>query len=369
MFNRFFWICVTAVLLLPVLAIAAQPVTVVTGTMIAEPEQPQAAVAADGTIHIAFGAGDTVYCSRSLDAGKTFSQPQKIGKLPQLALGLRRGPRIVAGPEAIVVTAISHDRGDLLAWHSADDGQTWKGPARVNDSPNNAREGLHAMAMGPQGEIFCVWLDLRNEGTQLFGAGSTDGGKTWSDNQQIYRSPDGSICECCHPAVTYDPRGNLYVMWRNAIGGNRDLYLAMSHDGGNTFSRASKLGSGSWKLAACPMDGGYLAATASGEVTTVWRRDRQVFRTDSEQASETLLGAGEQPWAVAGPAGVYVVWISKRAGALWLLMPDSGEPKRLATDATDPVIAAPIRGSGPVVVAWQTGRGDEQSIVSRVVER
>ena len=362
--------CVTGVLLQgPVLAIAGEPVTVVTGTAITEPEQPQAAVAADGTIHIAFGAGDTVFCSRSLDAGQTFSQPQKIGELPKLALGMRRGPRIVAGPGAVVVTAISHERGDVLAWHSDDDGQNWNGPVRVNDSPNNAREGLHAMAMGPRGEIFCVWLDLRNDGTQLFGARSTDGGNTWSKNQEIYRSPDGSICECCHPAVTYDPQGNLYVMWRNALGGNRDLYLATSGDGGNTFSRASKLGSGSWKLAACPMDGGYVAAAAPGDVTTVWRRDRQVFRTTSEQLSESSLGAGEQPWAAAGPAGVYVVWISKREGALWVLTPDSGEPRRLATAATDPVVAAPVRGSGPVVVAWQTGRGGEQSIMACVIDR
>ncbi len=45
------------------------------------------------------------------------------------------------------------------------------------------------------------WLDLREKGTVLYASKSMDHGETWSKNILVYRSPDGSICECCHPSI------------------------------------------------------------------------------------------------------------------------------------------------------------------------
>jgi hypothetical protein len=336
---------------------------------VSNPRQPQAAVDENGVIYVAFGAGNAVYCCTSNDGGETFGVPIKVGDVSKLALGMRRGPRIAASTDIVVITAISHDSGNVSAWRSTDGGAIWQGPVQVNDSPNDAREGLHAMAMSSTGDVYCTWLDLRHNGTQLFGAASTDGGKTWSVNRPIYRSPDGSICECCHPAVTYDSKGGLYVMWRNALGGFRDIYGAVSRDGGKTFSAGGKLGTGSWKLDACPMDGGYLAAAAPGKVTTVWRRDRQIFRTDSDRRGEQLLGTGEQPWTAATTDGAYVVWLSGRDGDLWLAAPNVRQPSKLASGATDPMLAAPITGQGPVVVVWETGSKRDPAVMAAVVAK
>lgn len=346
--------------------LAAEPVSVVQKS-VANPQQPQAAVDERGTIYIAFGAGEAVYCCTSTDGGATYGNAVKVGDVRKLALGMRRGPRIAASGDAVVVTAISHDSGNVMAWRSTDGGKTWQGPVQVNDSPNSAREGLHAMAMGPGGKLFCTWLDLRNKGTQIFGAGSTDGGKTWNANLMIYRSPGGSVCQCCHPAATYDSDGGLFVMWRNELNGFRDLWGSYSKDGGKTFGRATKIGTGSWKLDGCPMDGGYLATTAPGKLTTVWLRDNQVFRTDSGTRQEKLVGKGEQPWVAATSDGAYVVWISRDNGDLWLATPDSRQPRKLSADAMDPVVAASLSRKGPVVAVWQTGRRRDTSIMAAVV--
>jgi hypothetical protein len=115
------------------------------------------------------------------------------------------------------------------------------------------------MAAAPDGTVYCVWLDLRNHRTQVYGAASADGGASWQEERLIYESPDGSVCECCQPQTAYDPQGHLYVMWRNQLAGARDMYLAHSEDNGQTFSQAVKLGRGTWPLNACPMDGGGLA--------------------------------------------------------------------------------------------------------------
>jgi hypothetical protein len=268
---------------------------------------------------------------------------------------MRRGPRVAVAGDTVVVSAIGGEigggkDGDLFAWRSSDNGKSWRGPVRVNDVVSSAREGLHGMAAGPDGAVFCVWLDLRNKGTQIFGSRSTDGGATWSENSLVYKSPDGSVCECCHPSVIYDDRGGLQVMWRNSLGGNRDMFWASSDDNGATFKPAVKLGSGSWKLDACPMDGGMMAVKREG-LAAVWRRDKEVFLTAGKSSNEGKLGRGLQPWATSNRQGMYAVWITERPGELYLIGPTSKGPTKLAGRARDPVIAASEQG--PIVVAWE----------------
>ena len=45
----------------------------------------------------------------------------------------------------------------------------------MNDVEAAAREGLHVMAPGG-GLIYAAWLDLRQQGMRLYGAGSRDWG-------------------------------------------------------------------------------------------------------------------------------------------------------------------------------------------------
>jgi hypothetical protein len=239
-----------------------------------------------------------------------------------------------------VISAIG-ESGDLLSWRSSDGGRTWTPGPHINDAAGSAREGLHAMAAGPGGFLFAAWLDLRAGRTRLVGARSTDGGRTWSANTEIYASPDGSICECCHPSAAIDSRGTVYVMWRNWLSGARDMYLSRSLDG-KTFSPAQKLGEGTWPLNACPMDGGGLAV--SPEVITVWRRDGAVF-SSRPGFPETPLGKGKDP----AFAGGYAVWSSGRA----LMVKSAGdpEPRMLAAEGA----YAALAGAGPVYAAWESG--------------
>ncbi|RUL83573.1 exo-alpha-sialidase [Tautonia sociabilis] len=332
--------------------------------------QPQAAVDAEGRIFVAFGRGNTVRCAVSTDGGKTF-EVATVGSVDSLALGMRRGPRVAATGRAVVVTAIGGKEGggrdgDLLAWRSADGGRTWSGPARANAVDGSAREGLHGMAAGPEGRVFCTWLDLRGGKTELYGARSEDGGTTWEPDVLVYRSPAGSVCECCHPSAAYAPDGMLYVMWRNQLHGSRDLYLTSSTDGGETFGPAEKLGLGTWPLDACPMDGGALAAGPGGRVQTVWMRDGAMFAARPGEA-ERPLGGGIQGWTALGPGGGYSVWLERRPGRLLALIPEGPAPLTLAERANDPVVAAAPGGRGPVVAVWEAN-AEEGGILSLVLD-
>jgi hypothetical protein len=267
-----------------------------------EYKQPQLAASGE-LVAVAFGSGNGVYVAVSRDRGRTFSKPVLAGEVPKLALGRHRGPRLAIDGETIVVSAVNPV--DLVSWRSPDGGQTWSGPVRVNDVAESAREGLHGLAAG-NGVIFATWLDLRTGAMRLEGSVSRDGGRTWGKNRVVYDSPDGHICECCHPTARI-AGGRLYAMWRNWLGGMRDMYLAVSSDGGETF-RTEKLGRGQWPLKACPMDGGGMAI-AGDAVYTVWRRDQTIYLARPGEAERELGPGRDAAIAVAG-GRVYTAWSS-----------------------------------------------------------
>ena len=208
------------------------------------------------------------------------------------------------------------------------------------------------MAAGPAGNLFAVWLDLRAKGTRLYGARSTDGGRTWSKNIPIYESPSGTICQCCDPSLAFGNDGRLWVMWRNVLDGSRDLYASSSRDGEH-FDAARKLGEGTWKLNACPMDGGAIAARG-GEVVSAWRREGSLYVAEGSQP-ERLVGTGKDVAMVETTRGPFVAW-TKGAG-LEMLRPGAAAAQPLApVGAFVNLLALP---GGAVLAAWETGSGIE----------
>jgi hypothetical protein len=318
--------------------------------------QPQLSVGADGHVALAWGApGGLQCCFGDTDDPEKFGTVHNLSSKLRLSVGMRRGPRIaLLDGDAVVLTAIGGEQGggkdgDVWAWRCAAKSAEWPPAVRVNSVAGSAREGLHALARGPKGEVTCAWIDLRTGTPQVYSARSRDGGARWTDEALV--SGTAQICPCCAPSVAYDADGKVYVMWRGEREGARDMQLALPS------GKVTKLGSGTWKLDACPMDGGALAPNGEGRMLAVWRREGQVF-TALDGASETSIGAGEQPWLAAGT----VVWIEKRGGPLFALAPGAKEPQTLAAAANDPVIACRPDGKGPLYVAWETGARDATEI-------
>jgi hypothetical protein len=321
--------------------------------------QPQLAAAGD-QLYLVFGKGDAVSVARSTDAGTTFGEPVALPVRGRLALGMRRGPRIAATPRAVLVTAITGVRGggadgDVQLFRSTDGGATWTPALVINDVPGAAREGLHAMAANEAGLVVVAWLDLRAEGTRVYTATSRDHGATWSPDVVAYQSPSGTVCECCHPSVAVDARGRIAVMFRNSLDGNRDMYVVRSSDG-RTFSPAGRLGTESWSLNACPMDGGSVSLAGNGVVAT-WRRDDAVFLT-TDAVPERKLATGRDPVIAVAGAHQDIAW----AGAAGVeLLRDGAAPLPLGAGRFPAVLAFDTR----TVVAWE----DKGSITVRSLPR
>lgn len=350
------FVCLLVVVAITSSTIASEPFEVFAGNDKSAPLQPQACVSANGIVHVTFGVGSEVYYC-NVHEGKC-SVPHVAFQVPNMSLGMRRGPRIAHTGAGVTITAIGGPQGkgkdgDVLAYRSLDEGRTWLGPVRVNDIEASGREGLHAMTAGSEGVLWCVWLDLRERGTKLYASKSADHGATWSKNVLVYASPDGSVCECCHPSIVASG-DSIHVLFRNSLKGDRDMYLVSSNDQGATFGDASRLGRNRWKLNACPMDGGMLTMDKDRKLSTVWRRDRSVFIAGTPTGSETVLGDGEQPWIASNNDGAYIVWTSKRDGELLLRNPVNDSIESIHGHARFPVVVCDSQPNSTAYLFWET---------------
>lgn len=199
---------------------------------------------------------------------------------------------------------------------------------------------------------------------ELWGADSTDAGRTWGKNAQVYRSPDKSICECCHPTALFDAQGNLAVMWRNSIEGARDMWIATRAKGAKQFASPRKLGEGTWTLNACPMDGGRIVALGDGKFASVWQRNGELFFAPPSGA-EMKLAKGKQPVALVQGGRTMVFF--QQGLDLWSIRElGKAEPAKHAQEARFPVVLSLPGGQG-TLLAYERGPAKAPAVV--VVER
>ncbi|HEY4291371.1 MAG TPA: hypothetical protein VGN00_29925 [Puia sp.] len=257
---------------------------------IAEGQQPQIAVDNNGIIRVAFGRKDKIFCVTSVDQGVTFSEPVLVADVPEMHLGMSRGPQLASSDHYSVITAM--DKAGNIHWFRLNHGaKGWSNMGMINDVKGSSPEGLMSIAADKSDHFYAVWLDIRTgHRNQVYfsSVSGTDG--HWAKNRLLYQSPDGHVCECCKPNIAAEG-SRVAVMFRNWLSGSRDLYLLQSSDGGNTFRNAEKLGKGTWKLNGCPMDGGGVFIDAAGHIHTTWQREGTVYYCTPGEV-ETAIGKG-----------------------------------------------------------------------------
>jgi hypothetical protein len=322
--------------------------------IIAEGERPNLFVDNKNIIHLTYGKGDSILYCYSSDKGKTFSASVVVDTIPNLFSFAMRGPQIAAINKTVVIIA-TNQKGNIFSWQKDGSGKWLKG-ARVNDVDTIAKEGLTALGSDGNKYLVAVWLDLRNDNkNNLYGARSSDAGKTWSENFMIYTSPEGHICECCKPSVAING-SNVFMMFRNWLNGNRDLYLIKSSDGGATFGAAEKLGTGNWQLNGCPMDGGGLAIAGNNIVQTVWRRKNKIYTCEPGK-EEKEIGEGKScAVASSGNKNMYA-WVQN--GKVICLLP--GGKKQEVGKGNLPVLK--FVNEKEVLCVWEQDKNIMRSLI------
>jgi hypothetical protein len=218
--------------------------------------------------------------------------------------------------------------GPLASALSADGGRTWTpGPAPADDGTTDGHNYVDAVADG-RGAFHLVWLDDRDGSRGLRAARSTDGGRTWSANKTI----DGETCECCWNRLAAGPDGVVRVLYRDRLP-DRDMIVAASAAGGESWRRLGAAGDFDWVFDGCPHAGGGLAVSG-------------VASKGGEQGAVPRLSA--LVWTGAeGKAGLWLV-ASADGGRSW------SEPRRMGSDrARNADLAA---AGGRLVAAWDQDR-------------
>jgi hypothetical protein len=132
------------------------------------------------------------------------------------------------------------------------------------------------------------------------------------------------------------------------------LYLVRSADGGNTFGAAEKLGTGSWRLDGCPMDGGGLAISANGVAQTVWRRQNKIYSA-VPGAMEKEIGEGKGCTVETANGKNIYAWTDSIGNIVCLL--GDGTKKTVGKGST-PVLKS--ISDNEIVCVWQ----DDKTIKS-----
>lgn len=322
--------------------------------VIATGQMPALTKDAVNNIHLVYGLHDSIMYTTSSDGGNSFTKPVLIDTLPGLVDFATRGPQIAPLQNGVAIIAVNK-QGDIFSYVKNAGGH-WLKTARVNDVDSTNKEGFLGLASDGNNNLIAIWPDLRNDGhNKLFSAISSDGGAHWSANKQVYTSPDGSICECCKPSVVVKG-SQVYIMFRNSLLGNRDLYLVQSNDKGQTFGSAEKLGKGTWPLQGCPMDGGGLAVNDNGIPQTIWRREKKIFYAQPGE-EEKEIGAGKGCSIETINEQNAVAW-ADTAGNITCILP--GEKKFVLGRGSLPLLKAV---NNNILCIWQ----DADAIKSQVI--
>lgn len=317
-----------------------------TPVLVREGSSPQIAVDTRGTIRVVFGRSDSIFVVTSTDDARSFSAPTVVGVVPG-HLGNTRGPTVASSTNRSAILAID-TKGTLTVFELDHRANRWlRRPQPLNTADGSAPEGLGTVAADNADNFYFTWLDLRDaRQNQIYFAKLAKGATGSPANRKIYASPDGHVCECCRPTVAVSGR-DVAVMFRNWLGGARDLYVMRSRDGGGTFSDATKLGHGSWKLDACPMDGGAMTIGNRGEIVTTWRRELDIYAARPGQPEERIA-TGRSPMLATRGKVTVVVW--QDGGDIKLRALDA-EPVTVVGQGRLPQVA--LLRDGKTLVAWE----------------
>ena len=271
--------------------------------------QPQAAVAADGTVHVVYFRGPAeaanIYYSRILPGKSELTPAVQVNSIPGTAgaIGTVRAAQIAVGREGRVHIAWNGlgpkaPNGYPVAYQaytrSDSTGSSFEAQRNLTTWATGL-DGGGTLAANALGNVFVLWHSLAGskdeKGGGVYIARSADDGATFARETRADGAGNGA-CGCCGMRAAIAPSGTVEVLYRGARNNSgRDTIELDSTDGGRTFASHSL---DPWQLNACPMSTFGLAATAFGTVAA-WETAEHVFA-----ARITRDGAVADKWSPPG---------------------------------------------------------------------
>jgi BNR repeat-like domain len=220
-----------------------------------------------------------VLLQRSAD-GKSFSEPVRVNdQIGDATVRNENPPKVAVGPTGQIYACWANERGrwkgNVRFARSLDGGKTFSPATSINSDAalQPAGHAFQSVTVDAKGRIYVTWIDERNKksgdrGAEIWMSTSTNEGRTFSPDRRVL----GDVCECCRTHLQIDASGRMFLSYRTVPASGpmfRDIVLAVSQDGGKTFTKTIVNEDG-WEVNACPVAGPALSVDSEGEVAITW---------------------------------------------------------------------------------------------------
>jgi hypothetical protein len=292
---------------------------------------PHMALDDAGSLHVAWMEDFTIVHAQSSDGGQTFTPRKTVSTGP----GASVRPRLAvhASTVHLVWTQDFSSGKEVVYARSLDGGATFGAPVNLSNSAGQSQEAR--VAVNAAGTVFVVW-DEAAPTRHVALARSTDGGASFEAPRAVFGAamgpcPAGSPPAACtvYPGVAIDrTSGTVHLVWHDLVGGDLQVLVSRSVDGGQTFAAARNLSNASVHAHCAGITVG-----PSGRVLIAWedRKDPVEHRHDAVFSQSTDGGQtysapvnlsngpswafSDYPWPVEAPDGrIAVGWEDNTAG-------------------------------------------------------
>jgi len=288
------------------------------------------ALAPDGSLWLAFNAGNRVLVAQSFDGGKTFPVHVILAEPnSEVDWGPDARPKIAIDASGRIVVAFAvfkdkHFNGQVFHVVSSDGGKTFSRPEPITDIQESQR--FEELAFDPSGRLFATWLDKRNRvparqrGERYMGAALAF---AWADGRGIGSTQivADNTCECCRIAVAFGHDGQPVVLFRNIFSGGIRDHAIVSFTAATTPGTIRRVSNDDWKTDACPHHGPALAIGSAGTRHVAWYTNGSVRKglfyanaTDGEASFSEPMPIGASARNPSRPA---LATVGKKVHLVW----------------------------------------------------
>ena len=236
-----------------------------------------------GRLWLAWVDNDHVYVQSSSDKGQTFSEPVMVNAVaePIIAHDEYR-PKIQLDRQGNIYLTWTRSlekrhTGHIRFSRSLDGGKSFSEPVTVNDNQDIISHRFDDLLVGENGEVWIAWLDARDKvdakskgteflGTSLYYAWSDNRGQSFYPNQVVA----AHTCECCRLGASLDNDGLPVVIWRAVFPGQIRDHALVKFQNWQTPGSLKRLSAENWSIDACPHHGPALAIADDGSYHAVW---------------------------------------------------------------------------------------------------
>lgn len=240
----------------------------------------------DGAIHVLCDTSSGPYYFRSTDDGATFSpRIAVVGEDFKRPAGIEfQAWDMAIGKDGRVHVALGTNAWKLkrpkeewgLYYARLDRGQEVFSPL-VNITKRPS-EGF-SLAADDRGNVTACWL-----AGELYVNVSHDGGQTFGEAIEI--DPSFNPCDCCTTSCCYGADGTLAVLYREETKNERDMYV-VRWDQKHTKATRTRIGATRWQTDSCPMTYFTIVPTAKG-FDVAWPTKGKVYFAHLDERGNTI---------------------------------------------------------------------------------